>query len=222
MITLLAMELPVKMTSAAIRDAKVKVLSNMPAIRPFDCLHGQYEGYSDDPTIANKNTTTPTYVCLRTFVNTPTWQGVPFILEAGKALDERLCEVRLFFRGNGSNALVLQLQPQPTILLSTNMKRPGFSMSPISTHMGIKYGENCQVPEAYTRLLLDVMRGEQANFVRDDELIAAWELFTPLLETIERQSPIKYRKGTKGPDEREHFLKGLEVANPWLPPRASL
>lgn len=210
------------MTSGAIRDAKVKVLRSMPIIQTGDCLLGQYEGYRHDPTIADKTTKTPTYVCLRSFVNTPTWEGVPFILEAGKALDERRCEARLYFRGNGSNALVLRLQPQPGIFLSTNMKRPGFLSSPISKHMGIEYGEDYHVPEAYTRLLLDVLRGEQASFVRDDELIAAWELFTPLLETIDSQPPMTYRKGTEGPHDREQFLKEMGVATPWSPPRASL
>jgi glucose-6-phosphate 1-dehydrogenase len=216
------MELPERLTSAAVRDAKVKVLKSMPVLRPGDCFLGQYEGYSDDPTIVDKSTKTPTYVCLRSFVNTPEWEGVPFVLEAGKALDERLCEARLIFRGNGTNALVLRLQPQPSIFLSTNMKRPGFSMSLISTQMGIKYGEHCIVPEAYTRLLLDVLRGEQASFVRDDELVGAWELFTPLLKAIEMQSPIKYQPGMEGPLERENFLRSMEVGKPWSPPRASL
>lgn len=216
------MEMPETMTGGAIRDAKVKVVRSMPAIQACDCLLGQVEGYRDDPTIANKNTTAPTYVCLRSFVNTPTWQGVPFILEAGKALDERLCEARLYFRGNGSNGLVLRLQPQPAVFLSTNMKQAGFSTSPIHTIMGIEYGKNCIVPEAYTRLLLDVLRGEQASFVRDDELIAAWELFTPLLQAIESQTPVTYRNGTNGPLEREHFLNVMGVAKPWSPPRASL
>lgn len=222
MLTLIAMELPDRMTATAIRDAKVKVLRSMPVIQPRDCLYGQYEGYKDDSTIVNKETNTPTYACLRTFVNTPTWQGVPFVLEAGKALDERLCEARLYFRGTGSNALVLRLQPKPAIFLTTNMKRPGFSTSPVSTHMGIDYGENCKVPEAYTRLLLDVLRGNQASFVRDDELIAAWELFTPLLKAMEYDTPVMYRKGTRGPQERGDFLKEMEVAKPWLAPHASL
>ncbi|GAX20257.1 hexose-6-phosphate dehydrogenase [Fistulifera solaris] len=221
-LTLIAMQLPEQLTSAAIRDAKVKVLKSMPVLQPRDCLLGQYEGYSDDPTIADKDTRTPTYVCVRSFVNAPTWEGVPFVLEAGKALNERLCEARLFFRGNGTSALVLRLQPQPAIFLSTNMKRPGFSMSPIHTHMGIEYGEHCIVPEAYTRLLLDVLRGEQASFVRDDELVAAWELFTPLLKSIEMRSPIKYQPGMDGPHERENFLRSMEVGKPWSPPRASL
>lgn len=221
LLTLLAMELPEKMTATAVRDAKVKVLKSMPQLLPRDCLHGQYIGYKNDPTIENQDTVTPTYVCLRARVNTPTWEGVPFVMEAGKALDERLCEARLFFRGEGSNALVLRLQPQPAIFLTTNMKTPGFSSDPVSTHMGVDYG-NCKIPEAYTKLLLDVLRGQQANFVRDDELVAAWELFTPLLNAMEHAQPALYEEGTDGPPEREEFLQAMEVNQPSLPPPASL
>jgi glucose-6-phosphate 1-dehydrogenase len=220
-LTLLAMELPEKMTSSAVRDAKVEVLKNMSPLLPSECLHGQYIGYKDDPTIENPDTVTPTYVCLRSWINNPTWEGVPFVLEAGKALDEGLCEARLFFRGNGSNALVLRLQPQPAIFLTTNMKTPGFSQVPVSTHMGVDYG-SCAIPDAYTRLLLDVLRGQQANFVRDDELIAAWEIFTPLLNEMEHTPPVLYEEGTEGPDERGDFLKAMDVEQPWLPPPASL
>jgi glucose-6-phosphate 1-dehydrogenase len=83
-------------TADKIRDAKVAVLKCMPAITSQDCLMGQYDGYSNDATIANKATSTPTYACVRTWVNNATWSGVPFLLEAGKALDEGLCEARLY------------------------------------------------------------------------------------------------------------------------------
>lgn len=209
------------MTASAVRDAKVEVLKNMPILSPRDVLHGQYIGYKDDPTIENQDTKTPTYVCLRSWVNTPTWEGVPFVMEAGKALDERICEARLHFRGKGSNALVLRLQPQPAIFLTTNMKTPGFSEKPVSTHMGVDYG-NCHIPDAYTRLLLDVLRGQQASFVRDDELIRAWEIFTPLLDQLEHLQPVLYESGSSGPKEREDFLKAMQVAEPWLPPPAAL
>ena len=220
-LTLIAMELPEKLTASAIRDAKVEVLKNMPVLSPEDVLHGQYIGYKDDDTIENLETTTPTYVCMRSWVNTPTWEGVPFVLEAGKALDERVCEARLFFRGQGMNALVLRLQPQPAIFLTTNMKTPGFSEKPVSTHMGVDYGDS-KIPDAYTRLLLDVLRGQQANFVRDDELVAAWEIFTPLLDQLEHVPPLLYEKGSTGPKEREDYLRAIEVAAPGLPPPAAL
>ena len=106
------------------------------------------------------------------------------------------------------NALVLRLQPQPAIFLTTNMKTPGFSEKPVSTHMGVDYGDS-KIPDAYTRLLLDVLRGQQANFVRDDELVAAWEIFTPLLDQLEHMPPVLYEKGSTGPKEREDYLRAV-------------
>lgn len=221
--TLVAMDLPEKMTNDSIRDAKVNVIKSMPEIVLDDCLFGQYEGYREDPTIENRETITATYACIRTWVNTDTWRGVPFVFEAGKALDERLCEVRLHFRGNTKNALVLRLQPTPAVFLTANMKTPGFSKSPVSTHIGVDYG-HADEPGAYTRLLLDVCRGEQANFVRDDELLESWKIFTPVLQQVEREhiEPQSYEEGSTGPDSRSEFLKSMGVTQAWLPPPSAL
>jgi glucose-6-phosphate 1-dehydrogenase len=101
-LTLLAMECPTVLEGAsagnAIRDAKVAVLNAMSTIKLEDVVLGQYEGYSDDPTIENKDTNTPTFACIRLFINTPRWAGVPFILKAGKALNERKAEMRIQFK----------------------------------------------------------------------------------------------------------------------------
>ena len=214
-LTLIAMDLPSGDLSAAkIRDAKVNVLKSMPVIEARDCLLGQYDGYKEDETIENHETTTPTYACIRTWVNTDTWRGVPFIMEAGKALDERLCEARLHFRGN--NVLVLRLQPNPTVFFTTNVKEPGFSESPMATHLGINnYNKTIDshgpLPEAYTKLVLDALRGRQGNFVRDDELIAAWSIFTPSLREHETTPPAAYSHGSTGPVERDIFLNAMGV-----------
>lgn len=222
-LTLIAMKLPDTLSSNAIRDAKVAVLQNMPPLIPEDCLLGQYNGYKNDRTIRNPQTSTPTYACLRAWVNTPLWQGVPFILEAGKALDEHLCEARLHFRDQ--TALVLRIQPRPAIFLTAHIKAPGFSSRPVRTRLGLEYDTNLMktIPDAYPRLLLDVLRGRQIPFVRGDELLAAWELFTPLLEATTGVVPLPYKQGTHGPTQRTEFLQmtGINVT-PWALPRASL
>jgi glucose-6-phosphate 1-dehydrogenase len=82
----------------AIRDAKVAVLNSIPPIKIEDCVLGQYEGYADDPTIENKDTNTPTFAVIKLSVNTPRWTGVPFIMKAGKALNERKSEMRVQFK----------------------------------------------------------------------------------------------------------------------------
>jgi glucose-6-phosphate 1-dehydrogenase len=227
-LTLVAMDLPTKWSANDIRNAKVKVLKNMSTIKLEDCLLGQYDGYKDDNTIENRDTVSPTYACIHARVNTKTWKGVPFIMEAGKALDEGVCEVRLHFHGSSKsqpNALVLRLQPTPAIYFTTNLKTPGFSSTPVSTHLGIDYEvHKSAIPDAYTRLLLDVLRGQQANFVRDDELDLAWKIFTPVLHQTERDQvqPLSYEQGSTGPSVRDEFLHAAGVSNCCLPPAAAL
>lgn len=224
-LTLIAMDLPSgELSSSKVRDAKVAVLKSMNPIEARDCLLGQYDGYKEDKTIENLNTTTPTYACIRTWVNSNTWRGVPFVMEAGKALDERLCEARLHFRGN--NALVLRLQPNPTVYFTTNIKEPGFSEASVAAQFGIKYNTrsfpNRPLPEAYTKLVLDALRGRQRNFVRDDELLEAWKIFTPCLRHHESTLPSSYTHGSAGPVERDIFLHAMGVGVPSLPIPSSL
>lgn len=242
-LTLLAMEAPVEADGPdagdRIRDAKVQVLKSIPPISVKDCILGQYDGYADDPTIEDKGTTTPTYAALRLSVNNPRWAGVPIILSAGKALNERKAEIRIrfktaphsstMFRDASSssssssiapNELVMRLQPNPTIYMRTNVKSPGFSSTPVQSELemnyGIKFGNDGEKkssatpsnPDAYTRLILDVLRGRRASFVRDDELRRSWEIFTPLLHQIEHDKipPFLYKQGTTGPKEVIAFM----------------
>lgn len=230
-LTLFAMEPPESDDAHSIRDAKVKVLNNMDILSLEDALLGQYDGYSDDPTIDNKDTNCPTYAALRCRIHTPRWEGVPFILEAGKALDEKLCEVRVRFRESnnlqsvgrsakwlGPTELVLRLQPNPALELHTNIKSPGLSTGPRSTILKMNYDDISDLsnPDAYTRLLLDVLRGNQGSFVRDDELRRSWEIFTPLLHAIEnfRIRPDFYKFGTQGPDNRDDWMEAMGRAPP--------
>lgn len=98
----MTMEAPVtvqgKGAGKAIRDAKVAVLNSMCPIELEDCILGQYEGYADDPTISNKDTNTPTFATMRLKINNPRWHGVPIILKAGKAMNERKAEMRVQFK----------------------------------------------------------------------------------------------------------------------------
>ena len=112
----------------------------MRVIEPDDVVLGQYIGYKYDPTIENIDSVTPTYACMSTSVNSPTWAGVPFILEAGKALNDRVCEVRLHFHRDiehQEEALILRLQPKPSIYLTTTIKRPGFENATTATALSM-------------------------------------------------------------------------------------
>lgn len=129
------------------------------------------------------------------------------------------------------NEIVIRLQPQEAIYIKTNVKRPGLHTSVIQSELDLTYHsryKNIVNPDAYTRLLLDVLRGKQATFVRDDELEAAWRIVTPLLHQIEegKVEPFLYKFGTRGPAaaddliRRAGYVLNPEYADTWK--RASL
>lgn len=210
----------------AIRDAKAHLLNSVTPIELEDCILGQYEGYADDETITNKDTNTPTFAVVRLRINNPRWHGVPIVLKAGKALNERKAEMRIQFKDAPAseylfegaecprNEVVLRLQPNDAMYIKANVKSPGFSNHPVQSEMELNYDaryfENGKEsnPDAYTRLILDVLQGKQGAFVRDDELRRAWEIFTPVLHRIERENvqPIKYAQGSRGPIEADEFI----------------
>lgn len=212
-----------------IRDAKVAALKAILPPTLEDCVLGQYDGYLDDPTITNKESNTPTFAAVMLKINNPRWAGVPIILKAGKALNERKAEMRIQFKDAPAgkfmfdtdtppprNELVIRLQPKEAIYMKTNIKAPGFATHPIQSELEVNYDSRFQNfssreanPDAYTRLILDVLRNKQAAFVRDDELIASWGIFTPLLHTIEQgdSKPSIYQPGGRGPEEADAFIK---------------
>lgn len=154
-LTLLTMETPVAVegngSGKAIRDAKVAVLNAMSEISLEDVVLGQYEGYTDDETIENKDSNTPTFAVVRLNINNPRWAGVPIILKAGKALNERKAEMRIQFHDapagdflfDGKNCprneLVMRMQPKEAIWMKTNVKSPGFCAEPVQSELEVNY-----------------------------------------------------------------------------------
>lgn len=231
-LTMFAMEAPVHNTGDYIRDEKVKVLQAMEPVRVEDCITGQYtadeEGremdYTADEGVPD-DSKTPTFAAFTMFINNPRWEGVPFIMRAGKALNERKSEIRvqfkraagssLLFPGVGDpshgverNELVIRLQPDEAVYMKMNIKAPGLAGDPVLSELDLSYRTRypdkfSTLPDAYTRLILQVLRGDASAFVRDDELREAWKIFTPLLHAVDGGAlePIKYRAFSRGPAE---------------------
>ncbi|XP_003382987.1 PREDICTED: glucose-6-phosphate 1-dehydrogenase-like [Amphimedon queenslandica] len=242
---LTAMEKPPTSDPEDIRNEKVKVLK---AIRPLelsDVVLGQYagdpegegeakEGYLDDETVP-KGSRTPTYAVAVLRINNERWEGVPFILKCGKALNERKAEIRVqfkdvpgdIFHGKAKrNELVIRVQPNEAMYTKVMTKKPGMSFDPLETELDLTYKlrfKDVYLPDAYERLILDVFGGSQMHFVRSDELAEAWRIFTPLLHKIEegKVSPIQYKFGTRGPPEADKFIEELGFVYSgtyqWLP-----
>ncbi|CAL9037463.1 glucose-6-phosphate 1-dehydrogenase, chloroplastic [Musa acuminata AAA Group] len=226
-LALFAMETPVSLDAEDIRNEKVKVLRSMRTLQLDDVVVGQYKGhtrggrslpaYIDDPTVP-KGSLTPTFAAAALFIDNARWDGVPFLMKAGKALNTRRAEIRVQFRhvpGNlykrnfgtdldkATNELVIRVQPDEAIYLKINNKIPGLSMRLDSSNLNLLYASRYprEIPDAYERLLLDAIEGERRLFIRSDELDAAWELFTPVLKELEdkRIAPELYPYGSRGP-----------------------
>jgi len=229
--TLVAMDKPPTTNADDIRDEKLKVLKCMKPFELENMVLGQYignpegekdsvHGYLDDPTVP-KDSITPTFVCGVGYVSNERWDGVPFILKCGKALNERKGEIRIQFREvpgdifDGKcqrNELVIRVQPDEAVYCKMMTKKPGMFIDPLETELDLTYNErfeNVHMPDAYDRLIMDVFSGSQLNFVRSDELREAWRIFTPVLHQIEKEKikPIPYKFGTRGPDEADALVK---------------
>ncbi|PPS06346.1 hypothetical protein GOBAR_AA14289 [Gossypium barbadense] len=226
-LALFAMETPVSLDAEDIRNEKVKVLRSMRPLRLEDVVIGQYKShskggvtypaYTDDKTVP-KDSLTPTFAAAALFIDNARWDGVPFLMKAGKALHNKRAEIRVQFRhvpGNlynrnfgtdldqATNELVIRVQPDEAIYLKINNKVPGLGMrldrSNLNLHYAARYSK--EIPDAYERLLLDAIEGERRLFIRSDELDAAWSLFTPVLAELEEKKimPEYYPYGSRGP-----------------------
>ncbi|KAF9184493.1 Glucose-6-phosphate 1-dehydrogenase [Haplosporangium sp. Z 767] len=225
-LTLVAMEPPVSLGAEDVRDEKVKVLRFIQPIVKENILLGQYgksedgkePGYLDDETVP-KGSKAPTYAAATLFIENERWSGVPFVLKCGKALDQQKTEIRIQFKdvaGNlfsdlSRNEIVIRVQPNEAVYVKMMNKEPGLGMKTIISDLDLSYSSrfnDIAIPEAYESLILDALNGDHSNFVRDDELIAAWKIFTPILKTIDQGEidPITYAYGSRGPKGVSEFV----------------
>ncbi|KAI1909359.1 Glucose-6-phosphate 1-dehydrogenase [Ophidiomyces ophidiicola] len=225
-LTLLAMERPVSFSAEDIRDEKVRVLRGIDPILPKNVIIGQYgksldgtkPAYYEDDTVP-KGSRCATFCAMVVYIKNERWDGVPFILKAGKALNEQKTEIRIQFRDVTSgifkdiprNELVIRVQPNESVYIKMNSKLPGLSMQTVETELDLTYRRrfsDLKIPEAYESLILDALKGDHSNFVRDDELDASWRIFTPLLHYLDENediTPMEYPYGSRGPAVLDDF-----------------
>uniref|UniRef100_A0A915E6N9 Glucose-6-phosphate 1-dehydrogenase n=1 Tax=Ditylenchus dipsaci TaxID=166011 RepID=A0A915E6N9_9BILA len=231
-LSLVAMEKPASLSADDVRNEKVKVLKNIRPVELQDVILGQYVGnpegededarmsYLDDPTVPN-DSVTPTFATALLRVHNERWEGVPFFLRCGKALNERKAEVRIQFKEVAGDIfpagalkrdeLVVRVQPNEAVYMKLNTKRPGFGFDAEETELELTLSsryKDIRFPDAYERLFFDLFGGFQYNFVRADELEHAWRIFTPLLKQIENEKvqPEKYMFGSRGPESSDKMM----------------
>jgi glucose-6-phosphate 1-dehydrogenase len=229
-LALVGMEQPVHFHAHDIRDEKVKLLRSIPPVSCDDLILGQYDrglwkgvihpAYGEEESV-RPNSLTPTYAATVLRIRNRRWDGVPFLIEAGKGLDTRRTEIRILFREvpgrlfdrfqtdnahpevGSKNQLVIRVQPDESITLRIMNKVPGLEMKLGPSDLNLRYESTyaVEIPDAYECLLLDVMEGDESLFIRSDELAVAWDIFTPVLHEIEQQGipPEKYPFGAQAP-----------------------
>lgn len=224
---LIAMDSPVTLLAEDVRNEKVKVLRAVSPLILQDLVVGQYEAdpegknpaYLDESDVP-KDSVTPTFATAVLHVQNSRWEGVPFILKAGKGLAERKVDIRIQFKPCGShlfpstaaNELVFIVQPNEAIYLKMMNKVPGLTNEVSQSELDLTYKSRfntAHTPDAYERLILDVFRGDHNLFVRADELEAAWRIFTPVLHRLENEKvkPLKYPFYSRGPPEAEKLAE---------------
>jgi len=236
MLALVAMEPPVSFEADRVRDEKVKLLRGLRPLTPEDAessfIRGQYgpgqvdgkavRGYLEEEGVA-ADSATETYVAAKLYVDNWRWKGVPFYLRTGKRLARRLTEIAITFRhvphsmfmtagleDMPPNVLRFQIQPEEGMYLSLQAKRPGSKLCMSTLEMTVDYQQvfGVKMPEAYQRLLLDAMLGDQTLFDRHDSILTSWEYLMPVLDSWQSEGgrPIVYPAGSSGPSQSETLL----------------
>ncbi|MBN9240937.1 MAG: glucose-6-phosphate dehydrogenase [Micrococcales bacterium 70-64] len=233
LLALTAMEEPVSFDAADLRAEKEKVLSavRLPKDLGKHTARGQYSGgwqggekvigFLDEDGM-NPKSLTETYAAMRLDINTRRWSGVPFYLRTGKRLGRRVTEIAVVFKrapqylfaesqtsALGQNALVIRVQPDEGVTIRFGSKVPGAGMQVRDVTMDFGYGHAFTEasPEAYERLILDVLLGDPPLFPRHEEVELSWKILDPIEEFWETQGqPEQYRPGTWGPASADELM----------------
>ncbi|NEQ76909.1 MAG: glucose-6-phosphate dehydrogenase [Okeania sp. SIO2C9] len=235
--SLTAMEPPNSLDADSIRNEKVKVvqathLADLERLE-LSAIRGQYtNGWmkgKDVPAYreeggADPNSTTPTYAALKLYIDNWRWKGVPFYLRTGKRMPKKVSEIAIQFKEvpylmfqsaakqANPNVLALRIQPNEGISMRFEVKTPGSSLRTRSVDMDFRYDTAFGKPstDAYSRLLIDCMLGDQTLFTHGDEVEASWRALTPILGIWDAPAPPEaiplYEAGTWGPVESELLL----------------
>jgi glucose-6-phosphate 1-dehydrogenase len=227
LIAAVVMEPPRSFTKEAIRDARAAAIQAIRFIEPEDVsklvIRGQYKGYRNEEGVA-PDSNTETLVVIKRCVDTPRFQGVPFYIWAGKKMPEDRVEISLYFKQTChvlfaefgcpeiGNVLTIRIQPEEGISIRFVAKKPGVKLALKTVSMKFTYKDQFEgtLADAYERILLDVLKGDQTLCSRSDELDYSWELVTKILKGWS-QSPapplFSYEPGTWGPPEARDFIK---------------
>lgn len=220
-LSFVAMEPPLGGDIESVRDKKVEVFRAIAPPGKGDFVFGQYRGYRNEPDV-RKDSTTPTFVAGRFFIENWRWHGVPFYIRTGKRLAKKVTEVVIEFKRVPlcilpdqemcayvrPNMLVIRIQPDEGIKLCFSVQVPGRDDRAGQANLDFRYAELGQrLSEAYERVLLDGMLGRPGLFWRADGIESAWRVVEPMLEEPALEDLPSYEPGSSGPEESEELLR---------------
>lgn len=225
LLCLTAMEAPSAITADSVRDEKLKVLR---ALRPFTpreiachTVCGQYREYRDD--LGVPESATETFVAIKAHIDNWRWSGIPFYLRTGKRMASRYSEIALQFKpvphnifpgqeeAPAPNKLIIRLQPDESVKFQMVTKIPGpggYRLKPVNLNLSLAEAFGERIPEAYERLLMDVVRGNQTLFMRSDEVEAAWIWTESILNGWREENilPTLYPSGSWGTEGADRLM----------------
>jgi glucose-6-phosphate 1-dehydrogenase len=201
---LLTMEAPVPGHAAAVSDEQVKLFKSIVPLTPAKVIRGQCRLYHDEKDVA-PDSTVETYAAVRLAIDSPRWEGVPFLIRAGKYLTNTVCEVLVtfkqpvMFKGGASNYVRFRLSPDVRITIGAQVKRAGEAMATEPAEFTVVHHPDGDEMDAYERLLGDALAGDSMLFAREDCVEAAWAIVEPVLGDV---TPVhSYEHLTWGPIE---------------------
>ena len=233
LLCLIAMEPPARFDPDAVRDEKLKVIRALDPVLPHHVMRGQYEaergneekmpGYRE--AVGDPRSKTESFIALKTHVSNWRWAGTPFYLRTGKRMSARSSEITVVFKetphsifaedaGRHRNVLSIRLQPNEGITLGVTIKEPGpggmrLIDVPLDMTFAEALGEGAEQVDAYERLIMDVIRGNQTLFMRGDEVEAAWAWTDPIIKGWEQRGdvPKPYDSGSDGTTDSQELMR---------------
>lgn len=206
---LVTMDIPSRLSAATIHKARRQLLesimpppSNLMALKT---VRGQYDTYTQE--VGNPRSQTETFAALELSIKQKNWRGVPLFLRTGKKLAAKATEVTVLFKeplNKGyTNSLTMRLQPNEGIVLDLRIKRPGFKLEMEHVQMKFDYNDKLKTnhPDAYERVLVDALCGDQTLFATSEEVLASWRVVQPVLDAWQKNTPPLrlYGAGSWGP-----------------------
>lgn len=233
LMTLVTMDAPQNFQAGEINKKKLQIVKSIKKLSAEEIkthtVRGQYEGYRQEEKV-DPNSSTETYTLAKLFIENPRWQNVPFYLRTGKKLEGKVTSIIVQFKEKGHslfrdqktfpNHITIQIQPNEGIGVQLAAKKPGLAMElePVDMEFCYKTSFDTPQPEAYERLLMDVMLGDQSLFMSEELIEEAWKIIDPIEEAWAKNLvPLStYKPGGWGPKEADQLIE--KDGRKWLAP----